>query len=52
MCVSLCKPPRHPNGEGTVIVVHFLAEGQESPHPRPGIVCGGRSRSDADNMLV
>lgn len=36
MCVSSCKPPRHPDREGTVIV-HFLSEGQESPHPRPGI---------------
>lgn len=36
VCVSSCNPPRHPNGEGTVIVVHFLAGGQESPHPRPG----------------
>lgn len=27
-----CKPPRHPNR-----VIHFLAEGQESPHPRPRI---------------
>lgn len=34
MCVSLRKPPRHPNREGTVIVVHFLAEGQESPPPQ------------------